>query len=56
MRAYLDALYKELAFVAKHHRDKKLTTIYIGGGTPVSYTHLLREYLKYAGERQSKTH
>ena len=34
MRAYLDALYKELAFVAKHHRDKKLTTNYIGGGTP----------------------
>ena len=36
MRAYLDALYKELAFVAKHHRDKKLTTIYIGGGTPTT--------------------
>lgn len=36
MRAYLDALYKELAFVAKHHRDKKLTTIYIGGGTPTA--------------------
>lgn len=32
MDAYLDALYKELAFVAEHHRDKKLTTIYIGGG------------------------
>ena len=36
MRAYLDALYKELAFVAKHHREKKLTTIYIGGGTPTA--------------------
>ena len=32
----LDALYKELAFVAEHHRDKKLTTIYIGGGTPTA--------------------
>lgn len=30
MDAYLDALNKELAFVAEHHRDKKLTTIYIG--------------------------
>lgn len=36
MAAYLDALYKELAFVSKHHRDKKLTTIYIGGGTPTA--------------------
>lgn len=36
MSAYLDALYKELAFVAKHHREKKLTTIYIGGGTPTA--------------------
>ena len=36
MDAYLDALYKELAFVAEHHRDKKITTIYIGGGTPTA--------------------
>lgn len=36
MAAYLDALYKELAFVSEHHRDKKLTTIYIGGGTPTA--------------------
>lgn len=36
MEAYLDALYKELSFVAQHHRDKKLTTIYIGGGTPTA--------------------
>ncbi len=36
MAAYLDALYKELAFVAKNHRGKRLTTIYIGGGTPTA--------------------
>ena len=36
MEAYLDALYKELAFVSEHHRNKKLTTIYIGGGTPTA--------------------
>lgn len=34
--AYLDALKKELAFVAKQYRGRSLTSIYIGGGTPTS--------------------
>ncbi len=34
--AYLDALFKEIQFAAKGHIGKKLTTIYIGGGTPTS--------------------
>ena len=33
---YLDALEKEMAFTAASCKDKKLTTIYIGGGTPTS--------------------
>ena len=33
---YLDAVCKELSFVAKVSRDKKLNTIYIGGGTPTT--------------------
>lgn len=35
MDAYLEALRQELAFVASHMK-KKLTTIYIGGGTPTA--------------------
>ena len=33
---YLAALEKEMAFTAEACKDKKLTTIYIGGGTPTS--------------------
>ncbi|SEK19417.1 oxygen-independent coproporphyrinogen-3 oxidase [Pseudobutyrivibrio ruminis] len=33
---YLDALEKEMAFTAESCREKSLTTIYIGGGTPTS--------------------
>ncbi|MCR4694511.1 MAG: coproporphyrinogen dehydrogenase HemZ [Pseudobutyrivibrio sp.] len=33
---YIDALEKEMAFTAQSCGDKKLTTIYIGGGTPTS--------------------
>ena len=33
---YLDALCKELSFVASVSREKKLNTIYIGGGTPTT--------------------
>ncbi len=33
---YLDALKKEMLFVAKSLKNKNLTTIYIGGGTPTS--------------------
>ena len=34
--AYLDALCKELAYIGKVSSEKKLNTIYIGGGTPTS--------------------
>lgn len=33
---YLDALFKEIDFAAKHYKNRKLLTIYIGGGTPTS--------------------
>ncbi len=33
---YLNALEKEMAFTKEACKDKKLTTIYIGGGTPTS--------------------
>ncbi|WP_101694632.1 coproporphyrinogen dehydrogenase HemZ [Dorea phocaeensis] len=33
---YVDALCKELTFIAERSKDKKLNTIYIGGGTPTT--------------------
>ena len=33
---YLDAVCKELTFIASVSKDKKLNTIYIGGGTPTT--------------------
>lgn len=33
---YIEALRKELTYISHTLRDKKLTTIYIGGGTPTS--------------------
>lgn len=33
---YLDALEKEIVFVADYYKDKVLDTIYIGGGTPTT--------------------
>ncbi len=33
---YLDALCRELQFIAKASKNKKLNTIYIGGGTPTT--------------------
>ena len=36
MDQYLDALCKELDYVADRFRDKKLNTVYIGGGTPTT--------------------
>lgn len=33
---YLEALFREIDYVAKVYRDRKLTTIYMGGGTPTS--------------------
>ena len=35
---YLDALCKELSFVASVSKEKKLNTVYIGGGTPTTLT------------------
>ena len=35
---YLKALYKEMAYVADAYKKRKLTTVYIGGGTPTSLT------------------
>lgn len=35
---YLEALKRELAFVAEKYRGRHLTSIYIGGGTPTSLT------------------
>ena len=34
--AYLDAVCKELTFIASVSKEKKLNTIYIGGGTPTT--------------------
>ncbi len=34
--AYLDAVCKELSFIAERSKHKKLNTIYIGGGTPTT--------------------
>ena len=36
MSEYLDALENEIDFTAEIYRDKKLDTIYIGGGTPTT--------------------
>ncbi len=36
--AYLDAVCKELSFVAAVSKHKKLNTVYIGGGTPTTLT------------------
>lgn len=36
MSDYLDALFKELSYVAEAYKNKKLTSIYVGGGTPTA--------------------
>ena len=36
--AYVDVLCKELEFIAERSKNKKLNTIYIGGGTPTTLT------------------
>jgi coproporphyrinogen dehydrogenase HemZ len=33
---YLDALFKEITFIADKMKEKKISTIYIGGGTPTT--------------------
>ena len=42
---YLEALLKELDFVAKTYAHKELQTMYIGGGTPTSLKEEDLEYL-----------
>lgn len=36
--AYLEALFLELRFLGKAYKDRKLNTIYVGGGTPTTLT------------------
>lgn len=48
MEGYLQALGKELAFVSEAYSHKKLTSIYVGGGTP---TALDENYLKLLMEQ-----
>lgn len=45
VEAYLLALCKEMDYVATTYAKKKLTTIYIGGGTPTSLSALELEFL-----------
>lgn len=42
---YLDALEKEIRFVAEHLEGKRLQTVYIGGGTPTSLNEMQLERL-----------
>lgn len=42
---YLEALTKEINFVSKKYKNKKLNTIYIGGGTPTSLSASQMDYL-----------
>lgn len=42
---YVDRLCEELEFVADSYREKNLVSIYIGGGTPTSVSHILMDRL-----------
>lgn len=42
---YLDALQKEIQFVAEQYADKKLQAVYVGGGTPTSLDEIQFERL-----------
>ena len=42
---YVDYLCKEISEVAKQNKDKKLTSIYVGGGTPTAISHELLDKL-----------
>lgn len=53
--AYLDALCKELEFIAERSKSKKLNTIYIGGGTPTTLTaEQLERLLNWIDEKFSR--
>ncbi len=45
IKEYLDCLIKELEFIADSLKDKKLLSVYIGGGTPTSLDEASYEYL-----------
>ena len=36
MEPYLEALFQEMRFVAQTYRNRPLTTVYVGGGTPTA--------------------
>lgn len=49
--AYLEALFKEIAYIGQAMRGKKLNTVYIGGGTPTTLeASELRQLLKFLEE------
>ena len=51
MEPYLEALKKELAFVAEEMKDRPLHTVYIGGGTPTTLPpEQLRGLLQFLGD------
>ena len=53
--AYVDALCKELEFIAERSKNKKLNTIYIGGGTPTTLTaEQLERLLSWIDEKFSR--
>lgn len=45
VEAYLHALCKEMDYVAETYKDKRLTTLYIGGGTPTALSDKELEFL-----------
>ena len=38
--AYVDALLSQIVQESQFYQERRVTTIFWGGGTPVSYTHL----------------
>lgn len=54
---YVDALCKELEFIAERSKGKKLNTIYIGGGTPTTLTaEQLEHLMNWIDEKFSREH
>ena len=51
---YLDALFRELGFLAERMKDRPLHTVYIGGGTPTTLTpEQMERLLAFISERFS---
>ena len=54
---YVDTLCKELEFIAERSKNKKLNTIYIGGGTPTTLTaEQLERLMGWIDEKFSREH